>query len=708
MTRFSDQVRVSLSDGTAGEPISGATVYVYEWDYPSSSTGALSALTDDDLTTALPNPLTTDEFGQYYFNSTDGLKLLELHYGGRLLYRQQVILTPTGFYPGNDAALRNDLLTTSGPSLIGFDPTVAYTAGTVGSKLAQTVCATDAPFNAKGDGSTEDTAAVQAAATYLGTLGGGELLLPGRHVLGSITLPDYVWLRGVHQMPDEKLPATADAYQSLASVILLKSGATITTGNSSGAHGLIVMRQGLTLPFADATAATAGVAAFAGTAFTVGGAGSYFSHLLILGFNQAIYSTGHERVRCEYVQMDCTNGIHIDACFDIPRLEKCHFWEFTTTHQAWTTDALLTRTGKAYWFSNVADWASASQCFSYGAAIGFLIDGCDHGTLNSCGADYPPLLSSTSVGAQVQGTSREWLLHDFKGAAQGTGVLVNTTGTPSAGTGAVVAITASNFWGCDTYSIRVQAGRAVVTGGTRISNAPVGVQIDSGSQGAMVIENVFDTVTTPVAGSGLGLELSILRPNMYINCVDTQGQRRLYDNQTTTNYESSYSTNTVGYTLHARQARGTAAAPTISQAADSPWRVFADVHDGTGFFPTAAIRMQADTAPAAGSVPGKIILSTTAPSGTSVTDRWVIDSTGALYPVVDLTYSLGASAQRLVAVYTQFVIQAPLTVATLPAAGVVGRRAFVTDATATTFGSIVAGGGSNKVPVYDDGAWRIG
>lgn len=51
------------------------------------------------------------------------------------------------------------------------------------------------------------------------------------------------------------------------------------------------------------------------------------------------------------------------------------------------------------------------------------------------------------------------------------------------------------------------------------------------------------------------------------------------------------------------------------------------------------------------------------------------------------------------------------TVATLPAAGTVGTgaRSFVTDANATTFASIVAGGGSNQVPVYCDGTnWRIG
>lgn len=48
------------------------------------------------------------------------------------------------------------------------------------------------------------------------------------------------------------------------------------------------------------------------------------------------------------------------------------------------------------------------------------------------------------------------------------------------------------------------------------------------------------------------------------------------------------------------------------------------------------------------------------------------------------------------------------TVATLPTGGA-GDTAFVTDATATTFASIVAGSGANKVPVYSDGTnWRIG
>lgn len=57
------------------------------------------------------------------------------------------------------------------------------------------------------------------------------------------------------------------------------------------------------------------------------------------------------------------------------------------------------------------------------------------------------------------------------------------------------------------------------------------------------------------------------------------------------------------------------------------------------------------------------------------------------------------------------VLIAPGTVSGLPTcqADEEGARRFVTDATATTFFSIVAGGGSNHVPVICDGNnWRIG
>jgi hypothetical protein len=58
-------------------------------------------------------------------------------------------------------------------------------------------------------------------------------------------------------------------------------------------------------------------------------------------------------------------------------------------------------------------------------------------------------------------------------------------------------------------------------------------------------------------------------------------------------------------------------------------------------------------------------------------------------------------------------LQAPpiYLVADLPSAvdAGVGARSFVTNATAPTFGSTVAGAGAVKVPVYSDGTnWKVG
>lgn len=51
----------------------------------------------------------------------------------------------------------------------------------------------------------------------------------------------------------------------------------------------------------------------------------------------------------------------------------------------------------------------------------------------------------------------------------------------------------------------------------------------------------------------------------------------------------------------------------------------------------------------------------------------------------------------------------PVTVATLPSSALTGSRLVVSDATATTFGSTVASGGANSVPVIRSaGAWIIG
>lgn len=96
--------------------------------------------------------------------------------------------------------------------------------------------------------------------------------------------------------------------------------------------------------------------------------------------------------------------------------------------------------------------------------------------------------------------------------------------------------------------------------------------------------------------------------------------------------------------------------------------------------------------PAAGQIPGGVTLE-------------VIYS-GSAWEIQSLQPSNQAVTGNLTV--AGYVLTSPVTVANLPA-GAAGAKAFVTDATVTTFASIVAGTGANGVPVFFDGTnWRIG
>jgi hypothetical protein len=62
-------------------PVPGATIYVYKQD------GTDAALTSDG-STALPQPLTADEFGAYSYFADDGIYREDTWYGGKLRFRE--------------------------------------------------------------------------------------------------------------------------------------------------------------------------------------------------------------------------------------------------------------------------------------------------------------------------------------------------------------------------------------------------------------------------------------------------------------------------------------------------------------------------------------------------------------------------------------------------------------------------------------------
>lgn len=109
---------------------------------------------------------------------------------------------------------------------------------------------------------------------------------------------------------------------------------------------------------------------------------------------------------------------------------------------------------------------------------------------------------------------------------------------------------------------------------------------------------------------------------------------------------------------------------------------------------------------------GRILLLNSA--GTDFS-RLMIGGSTSSYPAIgrdnaDLSIILADNSANT-GLIVSYVRTVATVVASLPSAATAGAgaRAFVTDATATTFASVVSGGGANSVPVYSDGTqWLIG
>ena len=514
-------------------------------------------------------------------------------------------------------------------------------------------------FGAVGNGITNDTAAIQAAIDYVAAKKGGTVVFTDRYLIdGNLIVKDYVTLQGPLGLPDEILPATSADYDSQSGVLILNSAATIYTNDGASVCNCLIIRKGLDLPFADAAAATAGITAFAGTALTVAGAGSYFHHLLILGFNQAIFSENFERIRCEYVQGDCTNGIHLRTVYDIAYVENCHFWPWTTTHNSWTIGSpavLLKRSGTAYRFSNVCDWGKLTNCFSYGYETGFEVDSCDHVNIIGCGADhYDPDANITSVGFAIKGTSENTLLLGCQAAAQASGVEINTTDPIAVN---CHRIQSCNFWENDSSAIAIIRGRANISG-CEMKSAVAGangIVLYDTSDGATVIGNDFSSFATTVAFVGASAAVarkSAFYANRFTNCIDVTGQT-ISIPAGTLNYlrATTAASISTGFYVDGRTSRGTFDAPTASQISDNTIAFRGILWDGSNYQVCAQIRAQASVNASAGNAGGQWVISTT-PAGTvNPVDRLSLLDSGHLAPLADNAYSNGINGNRWSAIW---------------------------------------------------------
>lgn len=329
---------------------------------------------------------------------------------------------------------------------------------------------------------SDRTAVFNSVLSSVGASGGGVVHYFGNHrILGDIVIPQNVALVGPVRSAGQLVHVGAGAadYESKPGVLRLASTATIRVGTSGYFGRAVVVRDGLNLPFAGLSEAVAGVAAFSGTAVTIAGNEARVEGALFLGFNRAIDSNGYQRLRFIDVQGDCTNGIRLAACTDVPYIHRCHFWPFTTANYTWTasdtTQRILTRSGIGFELKDTVDWGKLTNCFTYGYFRGFRLSNVNASLLTGCASDGPvsngvPVVTG-AIGALIEGGSLDTSIVGFTAAAASQGIFVGTS------PGCFTELIGCNNVAC-TIGVNVRDGDVSIIGGLdRV--AQIGVQVQS-------------------------------------------------------------------------------------------------------------------------------------------------------------------------------------------------------------------------------------
>jgi hypothetical protein len=319
------------------------------------------------------------------------------------------------------------------------------------TKLNKLVSVTD--FGAKGDGVTDDTAAIQAAIDSLGVAGGTVVIPNGmRCVLDStLVVKPNVGVQGPHLYVGSPQDNSSANYSLVGGSLILSGTQTISMKGGASLSGLLIYRKGMTFP-------QTSVSAWVGTAITADGDDVVVNNCMILGFDKGFYSYGHQRPRLTSVYMDNVNCVEIAECYDIAYILQCHCWPFATI----ANGTPLIRPGTAYHFHDGGDWNKITNSFSYGYLRGLFISNANSITATGCGFDNVPGGHPNSIGISVANGCEDIKLLSCQTAGQATaGVFINNA---SGSIPLVTFIQNHSAWGGSSHGVLIYGGDAIING----------------------------------------------------------------------------------------------------------------------------------------------------------------------------------------------------------------------------------------------------
>lgn len=200
--------------GANGRPLAGATITVCTSGATGSPCSPLATLyTDATLTVPSPNPFQADGLGNYHFYALPGRYVLQISGSGMNSYTIKDAILPNDPSTPSFSSVTATSIALGGNLTVGGNATVTGTlsAGVFNPSTISTgalnvsgneshagprpwIDVTAPPYNAQGNGGTDDTAAVQAAinSACTSSTGGGTVFFPpasGGNPIYNLTLP---------------------------------------------------------------------------------------------------------------------------------------------------------------------------------------------------------------------------------------------------------------------------------------------------------------------------------------------------------------------------------------------------------------------------------------------------------------------------------------------------------------------------------------